>query len=401
MSDFVDNNSFPVGNSNPPSNAINHPDAADRNTLGQNTESIPAIPGDLDHPPFPATPRIPDGIVGQTGIPEGSFDVKQFVSLTSVADSVAESDPYVNPTTPEALTSVSTTRSSKSPSRSEIPPAKTIDEILQKLQGLGTEVDSVESSDPDREKVQIENRVMPQASPDANDATAHRPPALETPEPKISEQPTTVPNVEVLSAPAADSANPACVPLSNPSAQVLAPQASSNAVPIVEASENDGFREAVFDVRDFSDSSNGVITPIPGTHEVDPDYFEFNVVEKKPDSGASNPRKEPLTSSASMPMPAQLDPQTSLIPDHYSTKQAESDDQLFVANDGDVITINGDDGFGYIDLACFDVSQATFENQVIKIDAGDGTFFEIRHRSIPYALFNDGVEVDLTPDDAD
>ena len=164
----------------------------------------------------------------------------------------------------------------------------------------------------------------------------------------------------------------------NGPANVLALQTetgSASVVPIV----NQETGETVFDVRDFSDSANGTIEMIPNAYEVDPETFDYEMAN------------EPLT---------QLTPQNS---SEHSVQLSQSemyvnpidDGQIFVAGAGDVIEVNGSDGFDHIDLACFDVKCATFSEQVIKVDDQNGSSFEVRYQDVSYAVFADGVEVRL------
>jgi hypothetical protein len=138
--------------------------------------------------------------------------------------------------------------------------------------------------------------------------------------------------------------------------------------------------ESIFDVRDFSDSAAGTIEPIPGSFDVDPDLFEIKTNDELESSGDS--RQTHANS-----------------PQHDNNSELHNspivDNQVFVAGTGDIIQINGSDGFDHIDLACFDVKWAMFSEQVIQIDNQQGTSFEIQYQDISYALFADGIEVRL------
>ncbi len=76
-----------------------------------------------------------------------------------------------------------------------------------------------------------------------------------------------------------------------------------------------------------------------------------------------------------------------------------SDDNYFWANTGDVILIDGNQGFGHIDLACFDISDAAFQGNQIQISCDDGTSFLIEYSNVSHAVFAEGVEVKLLGDD--
>lgn len=143
---------------------------------------------------------------------------------------------------------------------------------------------------------------------------------------------------------------------------------------------NQATGEPIFDVRDFSDSADGVIEPIPGSFEVEPDLFEFTTMDQLNTTDISR-------RSANEPEQS----------DHASQVQPgpPTESQVFVTGSGDIIHVNGADGFDHIDLACYDVRLATFGDHVIKVDDGQGTSFEIHYRDVAYALFAEGVEVRL------
>ena len=138
------------------------------------------------------------------------------------------------------------------------------------------------------------------------------------------------------------------------------------AVPIVRQETG----ESIFDVRDFGDAAAGAPEPIPGAFEVDPELFDFQTIESEATSVPLNINSEMYVNPI-------------------------EDEQIFIAGDGDVIEINGREGFDHIDLACFDVAWATFADQVINVDDQQGIAFQVRYQDIDYALFSNGVEVEL------
>jgi hypothetical protein len=187
-------------------------------------------------------------------------------------------------------------------------------------------------------------------------------------------QPVEVPGDEVTSIAwfaelsASDTANSLATP---------APQTS---IPIVDQETG----ETMFDVRDFSDAADGVIEPIPGAFEFEPDLFDFKTIdeiEKSEDSKQVVPAA----------------PQDNA--DSGSRPDPHTENQILVAGTGDVIQVNGSDGFDHIDLACFDVKWATFSEQVIQVNDQQGSSFEIHYQDIAYALFADGIEVRLGNDE--
>ena len=149
---------------------------------------------------------------------------------------------------------------------------------------------------------------------------------------------------------------------------------SLNPVPIVNLETG----EPVFDVRDFCDSVDGVIEPIPGSFEVDPEFFEFETIDELDEQRQPSSHETAYCKNS-------LDATVGHI----------TDDQVFVAGTGDIIQVNGSDGFDHIDLACFDVKWATFSEQVIQVNEPEGSSFEVHYQDVGYALFADGIEVRL------
>ncbi len=70
-------------------------------------------------------------------------------------------------------------------------------------------------------------------------------------------------------------------------------------------------------------------------------------------------------------------------------------DDTFLVDEGDVIRIDGNDGYEFIDLACFQQSAATVEPGRIVIE-DDNSTFEVHYKNIQYVLFAEGARVDLT-----
>jgi len=70
-------------------------------------------------------------------------------------------------------------------------------------------------------------------------------------------------------------------------------------------------------------------------------------------------------------------------------------DEVFLARTGDVIEVNGEDGFDRIDLACFDINCATISSNKIRIDDEQTGSFEIHFKGVDYAIFANGVKIRL------
>jgi len=77
----------------------------------------------------------------------------------------------------------------------------------------------------------------------------------------------------------------------------------------------------------------------------------------------------------------------------------ESDNShgTFLIDEGEVIQIDGNDGYEFIDLACFDRSFATVKPGRIIIEDQSCSVFEVHYKNVEYVLFADGVTVDLPP----
>ena len=74
---------------------------------------------------------------------------------------------------------------------------------------------------------------------------------------------------------------------------------------------------------------------------------------------------------------------------------SEKSDDTFLVHEDEVIQIDGNDGYEFIDLACFDRSFATLKPGRIIINDQNNSTFEVQYKNVQYALFADGVRVDL------
>ncbi|MFK7768485.1 MAG: hypothetical protein AB8B55_14785 [Mariniblastus sp.] len=156
-------------------------------------------------------------------------------------------------------------------------------------------------------------------------------------------------------------------------------------VPIVPA-EMHPTGEAIFSVQDFTEAKKGKLEPIPRAFEVDPDLFDVKTAEQ---IAEANP-KIPYGDADPYSM---IEPEDQ--PSDHSAKPTFDNSQLFVADIGDVIQVDGNEGFDFIDLACFKLQDAEFFPNRILIATDDGENFEIRHVNIDRAVFADDIEVDL------
>ncbi len=140
--------------------------------------------------------------------------------------------------------------------------------------------------------------------------------------------------------------------------------------------------EFVFDVRDFSDCQASP-HPIAAAYEVDPETFDHFTADQL------------NRDVAEMHAEAEF---ASVSPEDVSgTKpdSLESQNELFLAENDQVITLNGNDGFDLIDLSCFDSSLAVMEpGRIVISDPKSNTCFEVRHQNIPLVRFaNEEIEI--------
>ena len=88
----------------------------------------------------------------------------------------------------------------------------------------------------------------------------------------------------------------------------------------------------------------------------------------------------------------------SVVDSNTQTSKAEDifdKDEVFLARTGDVIEVNGEDGFDRIDLACYDINCASISSNKIRIDDEQTGSFEIRFIDVDYAIFANGVKIRL------
>lgn len=213
--------------------------------------------------------------------------------------------------------------------------------------------------------------------------------------------------------------------------------------------------EEVFDIGDFSELAEKPILPIPGGLKSDP-----VATPSAPGNAPVEPANPPKTAASPLniviPSPASKQPEieTSKIDDEISAAIAaadsiaepvcddrpvsfseetfdaapsfsaeqqneekifapqavsstdasfseswdsNADDELFLAGEGDVIEIDGNDGYDFIDLACFDRSAAKISGNLILVTEESGSTFQVKYRNISYVEFADNVRVDLPP----
>ena len=73
----------------------------------------------------------------------------------------------------------------------------------------------------------------------------------------------------------------------------------------------------------------------------------------------------------------------------------QADDDTFLVDGGDVIQIDGNDGYDFIDLACFERNSAEIKQDRIIVQDEENPAFEVHYKNVEYALFAYGVKVEL------
>lgn len=129
--------------------------------------------------------------------------------------------------------------------------------------------------------------------------------------------------------------------------------------------------EPLFDIRNFSDSASRKIELIRGAYQAD---SESQTIQTPP------------------PAPQ------SVVDSNTQTSKAEDifdKDEVFLARTGDVIEVNGEDGFDRIDLACYDINCASISSNKIRIDDEQTGSFEIHFIDVDYAIFANGIKIRL------
>ncbi len=134
-------------------------------------------------------------------------------------------------------------------------------------------------------------------------------------------------------------------------------------------------REPLYDIRNFRDSASGKIELIRGAYRAD---AESQAIQSPP--------------------PQPIEQTDSKI--HSKTANSNSEDifdkdEVFLARTGDVIEVNGEDGFDRIDLACYDIDCASISSNKIRIDDAQTGSFEIHFTGVDYAIFANGVKIRL------
>jgi hemolysin activation/secretion protein len=86
-------------------------------------------------------------------------------------------------------------------------------------------------------------------------------------------------------------------------------------------------------------------------------------------------------------------------PDATANEQDELAGVIY-AQDRQVIRVNGNDGYQYIDMTCFDIKQASFQGNRIHVRNGVQEF-EIEYENITHVLFANGQQVELASCDND
>jgi hypothetical protein len=169
------------------------------------------------------------------------------------------------------------------------------------------------------------------------------------------------------------------------------------------------------DIREFCSAEplgNRSLEPIPGAYEHDPDYFEYHATQERfiqleslhqelNRIGSTADESELLIHGSETPENAQVSTETeeglASVSRHCEPPlDPVSDEQteIIYAKDQQVIYVDGRDGFQYIDLSCFDLSQASFEANRIRICTSQQAF-EIDYRNVTHVVFAQCQEIEL------
>jgi hypothetical protein len=137
--------------------------------------------------------------------------------------------------------------------------------------------------------------------------------------------------------------------------------------------------------------------PIRNAFDHDPDYFDYSPAEVRRDRRLNvespvlrGPQLRRNCDGRGTTSPSSRLPSTS----KPSMSTVENPDCFWVS-DGELISIDGNDGFGCIDLTCFELSAASFQASRIEIQCDDGVSFQIEYCNVSHALFANGIEVEL------
>ncbi len=226
-------------------------------------------------------------------------------------------------------------------------------------------------------------------------------------------------------------------------AETITPATSQTPVPILDLSvpamiADPQSGEQAFDIKDFSDEVSAAIPAIPGAFQEtivnlgssvdeaneslprsvnaifsDQSQCLDEVSGRTCDDGqkqsldveATSARSEVSEIESALAACTELSsPLCRHEPDpaqHPAAESAhvESVDNLFVVAEGDVIQIDGNDGYDFIDLACFPHDVAIIKPGSIIIIDESGSTFEVNYKNIGYALFADEVQLDLPPNE--
>ncbi len=341
---------------------------------------------------------IGEELAGAPPVPSSNFDAADFATLSNVANQsnqtagepagFGEADPYVAPEVIEQ---------DKKTTTQEYSPPKTVDQILAKLSDYEDEGDGDDIVD-------LHATAREDASDQAKDEPAQNAPSharVKIPVPtrnEIPNQANSAPQRPIFSI---ESENGPLVERTQFQRKSIPVSVIGEPIPVVPAADQNG--EAIFDVSDFSESKDCAIVPIqkslaateslePATNEsAEGCSTEACSADTCSTACDNNACENAACETESSCQSACQEPQGEQSPE----AQKFESNQLFVADDGDVIQVDGNDGFDFIDLACFNVEDAKFKPNEILISSENDGKFQIRHTNIDRAVFANGVEVNL------
>lgn len=126
-----------------------------------------------------------------------------------------------------------------------------------------------------------------------------------------------------------------------------------------------------------------VPTPIRGAFNCDPDLYDQCSLEERCQTNLQT--IEELTAS-------QGSTSASEESDRWSKNIGS---KVFWAAPNQVIQIDAQDGYEFIDLSCFQLSQASFQGNRIVVQVDSNHQFEIEYINVSYAVFANGEKIQL------
>lgn len=316
----------------------------------------------------------------------GDFD---FVASDSLAIEMITNDPFV------------------APQDHQRPVPKPVEEIVRNLNGYRI----MESPIP-KSQIELPFTVQPEGMPQCK---VPNEPAVSKKMDQVQLAPVslrfTVTSVQQLQANSAGQPITACklpeIQSSDPSTAV--PIDSTAGAKRFLSNEDHTEPPMLVDIRDFATAEpqpNEVSLPepepIPGAFQFDPDFFEYHATQRHLnqldalDRELTHLTASEITLDPQAPISNQIEPSLeSLQVDSSDSSDSELDEfGVIYAQNQQIIYVDGNDGFEFIDLSSFSIDQASFQANRIRIRT-ESHEFEVDYRNVTHVLFANGQEVEL------